>query len=165
MAPRKSKSTKQVLIVEDDAKDFELITQALVDAGWTFKARRVDDQVELDEEMLRLAPDVVLCDHGSAKWNSLAILDQVRAFEPSLPFVIVSGSIDGETQTALLSRGADGCISKDHLDELAPAMRHVMDVHAERQQQKVEEIRRNLVAFVPLRRSRVSRPPQQAWAG
>ena len=165
MAPRKAKSYKQVLIVEDDARDYELITHALEAAGWSFRARRVDDQTALDEEMLRLAPDVVLCDHGSAKWNSFEILDQVRAFEPSLPFLVVSGSIDGETQTALLSRGVDGCISKDHLDELAPAVRHVMDVHAERQQQKVDEIRRNLVAFVPLRRSRVSRPPQQAWAG
>lgn len=152
-------------MVEDDARDYELIARALENTGWDFQARRVDNPNQLDEEMLRLAPDVVLCDHGSTKWNSFAVLEQVRAFEPSLPFVVVSGSIDGETQTALLSRGADGCIQKDHLDELAPAVRHVMEVHAARQQQKVDEIRRNLVAFVPLRRSRASRPPQQAWAG
>jgi CheY-like chemotaxis protein len=104
----------------------------------------VDNAEELDEELLRLAPDLVLCDHAVANWDSRAVLDQVRAFQPNTPFVVVSGSMDAGVQAELISRGADACIGKHELAKLVPVVQQALQHHAEDQQRRVEEIRRSL---------------------
>lgn len=130
----------QIIVVEDDKKDFELITHALEKAGCHFRARRVDSQEELDEELLRLSPDLVLCDHASARWNSFSILGQVRAFEPSMPFVVVSGGLDEETSAELRRQGVDDCVDKAVLAELAPTVRRVLRLHDEQRRVRVDQI-------------------------
>lgn len=140
-------SVSQIIVVEDNESDFELITHALQRSGCHFMARRVDSQEDLDEELFNLSPDLVLCDHASAKWNSFSILQQVRAFEPTMPFVVVSGSIDGATYEALLSSGADECVNKDRLTELAPTVQRVLRQHKESRRQRVDEIRRSSIPF------------------
>lgn len=146
----------QIIVVEDDAQDYELITHALERAGCQFKARRVDSQEELEEELFRLAPDLVLCDHASARWNSFAILGQVRAFEPSMPFVVVSGGLDDMTTQELRQQGVDDCVHKDALADLAPTVRRVLRMHDEAKRQRVDQIRRE-VPLIPKRIRRYAR--------
>lgn len=148
-----------VLLVEDDPKDFELIAHELVQAEKRVEVRRVDSQEELDEELARLAPDVVLCDHASARWDSLAVLDQVRAFEPNMPFVVVSGTVNDWAREQLSARGVDGVVLKQHLRELPQAVRAAMHAQAERQRERVREIRANLLS------SRHRRPRHALAAG
>lgn len=140
-------AVNQIIVVEDDANDFELITHALELAGCSFKARRVESQEELDDELFRLSPDLVLCDHASAKWNSFSILQQVRAFEPTMPFVVVSGALDGQSYEALCDSGVDECVMKDHLKDLAGTVRRVLRLHDVQRRQRVEEIRSSLAPF------------------
>jgi DNA-binding response OmpR family regulator len=132
----------QIIVVEDDAADYELITEALLQSGCRFAARRVDTQEELDEELFRLSPDLVLCDHGSAKWDSLSILQQVREFESTMPFVVVSGAVDGRTQAQLRRRGVDDCVPKHRLGDLGSTVQRVLRAHEELRRQRVDEIRR-----------------------
>jgi DNA-binding NtrC family response regulator len=143
----------QIIVVEDDASDYELITHALERAGCQFQARRVDTQEDLDEELFRLAPDLVLCDHASARWNSFAILGQVRAFEASMPFVVVSGGLDDFTSEELRRKGVDDCVNKDALTELAPTVRRVLRLHDEQRRRRVDELRREVPAL-PAKRHR-----------
>jgi DNA-binding response OmpR family regulator len=157
------KENKQIVVVEDDPADYELIVEALKQAGIRFQARRVDVQSELDEELLRLAPDLVLCDHASAKWDSFAVLGQVRAFESAMPFVVVSGALDEDSEAALRAGGVDGCVSKNHLDDLAPTVCAVLQRCAEQQREKVEAIRRNIIPL-DFKRRRPARPALQARA-
>jgi CheY-like chemotaxis protein len=144
----------QIIVVEDNAADYELITHALRRAGCHFQSRRVNSQRELDAELLRLSPDVVLCDHAGARWNSFSILQQVRAFEPAMPFIVVTGAVDARTQDALRGSGVDDCISKNRLDELAPAVKRVLLQHDQVRRLRVDEIRRTGLPF----------PPEQAKA-
>jgi len=142
-------ATSQIIVVEDDPADFELITHALWRAGGSFVARRVDTQEALDAELFRLSPDLVVCDHGSAKWNSFSILQQVRAFEPTMPFVVVSGGLDTSTELALRASGVDHCLTKDRLSDLAAALRRVLREHGEVRRQRVDEIRRSAMPWDP----------------
>lgn len=144
---------KQVIVVEDDANDYTLIDHALRETGIPCRVRRVDTAEELEDELLRLAPDLVLCDHASAKWDSFAVLERVRAFQANTPFIVVSGSLDERTQAELLLRGVDGCIAKHQLEDLAPVVRQAMLHQAEDQAKRVEEIRRSLPPL-PLPRRR-----------
>ena len=151
-------SRKQVIVVEDDANDFTLIEHALRDGGMVFRTRRVHTADELDEELTRLAPDLVVCDHAGSTWNSFAVLDRVRAFQSNTPFVVVSGGLDERTQAELISRGADGCVSKDQLARLALVVEQALQHHAEDQRKRVEEIRRSLspFTFTARRRARLN---------
>lgn len=139
----------QILIVEDNASDYELITHALRRAGCHFEARRVNSQEELDLELFQMKPDIVLCDHAGARWNSFSILQQVRAFEPSMPFVVVSGGIDERTHEALCGCGVDDCVNKNDLSELAPVVRRVLLQHDQVRRLRVDEIRRTALPFEP----------------
>lgn len=151
---------KQVLVVEDDPNDYTLIDHALRETGIPCRVRRVDTAEQLEDELLRLAPDLVLCDHASAKWDSFAVLDCVRAFQVNTPFIVVSGSLDERTQAELLSRGVDGCIFKQHLEELAPVVVQAMRHQAEDQAKRVEQIRRSLPPLpLPRRRARLALQP------
>jgi CheY-like chemotaxis protein len=91
--------SKQIIVVEDDANDYTLIDHALRGSGIPCRVRRVDTAEELEEELFRLAPDLVVCDHASAKWDSFAVLERVREFQSNTPFVVVSGALDERTQT------------------------------------------------------------------
>jgi CheY-like chemotaxis protein len=139
-----TKSSKQVIVVEDDANDYTLIDHALRESGIACRTRRVNTAEELEEELLRLAPDVVVCDHAGATWDSFAVLDRVRAFQANTPFVVVSGAMDDRLQAELLARGADGCVTKSELAQLAPVVERALQHHAEDQRKRVEEIRRSL---------------------
>ena len=148
------RANKEVIVVEDDANDYTLIDHALREGGLPCRIRRVDTAEELEDELLRLAPDVVVCDHASAKWDSFAVLDRVRAFQSNTPFVVVSGALDERTQAELLFRGADGCVGKHQLKELAPIVQQAMRAQAADQARRVEEIRRSLPPL-PLPRRRL----------
>jgi CheY-like chemotaxis protein len=137
-------ASKEIIVVEDDAYDFSLIEHALRDSGLSCRTRRVDTAEELDEELTRLAPDLVVCDHAGASWDSFAVLERVRAFQANTPFLVVSGGLDERTQAELLSKGADGCVGKDQLARLAPLVQQALQHHAEDQRKRVEEIRRSL---------------------
>jgi CheY-like chemotaxis protein len=141
---RDIKTSKQVIVVEDDANDYTLINHALRESGIPCRIRRVDTADELDEELLRLAPDLVVCDHAGAKFDSFAVLERVRAFQANTPFVVVSGALDERLKAELLARGADGCVTKDELARLAPVVEQALQHHAEDQRKRVEEIRRSL---------------------
>ena len=142
-------ANKQVIIVEDDLNDYTLIDHALRDAGLACRVRRVDNAEELDEELLRLAPDLVLCDHAGASWDSLAVLDRVRAFQSNTPFVVVSGALNDHVQAELA--------------KLVPIVQQALEQHAEDQRKRVEEIRRSLPP-IPLNARRRSRLNLRACA-
>src|SRR5258708_22175184 len=79
---------RRILVVEDVAEDFELISRELDRGGQRFSTTRIESPERLAEELDRQPPDVVLCDHGGANWDSFFVLNQVRARSADLPFII-----------------------------------------------------------------------------
>jgi DNA-binding NarL/FixJ family response regulator len=63
----------------------------------------------------RLRPDVVLLDLRMPDLDGFAVLDRLRDADPppSCRVVIVSASLDEETERAALAAGAVACVSKD----------------------------------------------------
>src|SRR5258708_22699195 len=84
---------RRILVVEDVAEDFELISRELDRDGQRFSTTRIESPERLAEELDRQPPDVVLCDHGGANWDSFSVLNQVRARSADLPFIIVTGDM------------------------------------------------------------------------
>lgn len=141
---------RNILIVEDTTEDYELITQELARSGLPFRAKRIESSRELEAEFARAMPDVVLCDHGFAQWDSLAVLDQVRAHGSAVPFIVVSGGLPEETRLRLLGRGADECVSKHRLSDLRAAVRLGEERRARRAAERERDsLRAELAALRP----------------
>jgi DNA-binding NtrC family response regulator len=143
-----SLSAKQVIVVEDDNNDFQQIAHALRESGAPFAVRRVDAPDELDEELQRLSPDIVLCHHRSAR-HSGSILDRVHAFEPSLPVVVLSDAADQPGETELLAGGVGSFVRKQRLAGLGLAVERALRQHADEQRRRVGEIRQKLFGPKP----------------
>lgn len=137
------RKTYYIIVVEEDEVAYEGIVRALSKLGCDHDIRRVSTQDELDEELVRLAPDFVICDHSRARWNSFAILEQVRAFQEDMPFAVIGGT-DRTADATLLANGADVCVDNDHLGELAPTLLQVLKRRAEQQWHRVKAIRRKI---------------------
>jgi len=121
-----SAGSMHILMVEDSAEDFELIVHELRGGGLEFSAKRVDIHEELMRELDARKPSLVLCDHGTARLDSLVVFNLVRARFAALPFIVVTGSPDARAVTAVLERGADECVLKHRLGELVPAVRRAL---------------------------------------
>jgi two-component SAPR family response regulator len=148
------RQTYYIIVVEEDEFVYEKIVRALGSLGQHHDVRRVTSQEELDDELVRLAPDFVICAKSRSEWNSFAVLKQVRDFQPSMPFALISGGRDDPQ--ALLAGGMDACIDCDHLSELAPTVQEMLKRCTERQGRSVAEIRRSMSPF-PRRRRAIRR--------
>jgi CheY-like chemotaxis protein len=140
------RKTYYIIVVEEDEVVFEKIVRALEKLGCQHDIRRVSTQEGLEEELIRLAPDFVICDHSRAEWNGFAILEQVRAFEPTMPVAVIGG-LDKSAHATLLASGVDACLDRDHLGELAPTLRQILNRRAAQQWEHVTAIRQNIRRF------------------
>ena len=79
------------------------------------------------EAIERLRPDVVLLDLRMPDLDGFAVLERLRELDPppSSKVIIVSASLNEETERAALAAGAVGCVSKDspRADICAAALR------------------------------------------
>lgn len=145
-------SAMHILVVEDVLEDFELMEHELKDAGLRFSSVRIDGPDELSQELNRQEPDIVLCDHGHARFDSFSVLEVVRARSQALPFVVVTGSLAEAQAAEALARGADEIVHKHRLAELGPAVQRAL---------RLGEIRRRL-AVAEQERDRL-RAEMEAW--
>ncbi|MEW6226177.1 MAG: PAS domain S-box protein [Chloroflexota bacterium] len=115
-----------VIIVEDRPTDAELMVLRLQEEGLAPDWRRVETGDALTEA-LAVRPDLVLSDWSLPRFGGLAALEIVRAYDPDLPFIIVSGSVGEEVAIDALHRGADDYVLKDRLARLGPAVRRTLE--------------------------------------
>jgi DNA-binding response OmpR family regulator len=136
------RNTYYIIVVEEDEVVFGRIVRALERLGRELFVRRVSTQEELDDELFRVAPDFVICDQARSEWNSFAVLEQVRAFQATMPFAALAADLGDEAST-LLASGADCCVTHNRLGELVPTVQEMLRRRNERQSLCVEEIRRS----------------------
>ena len=145
-------SPTHILVVEDLPQDFELIEHELQRSGMEFSSKRIDTHDELVRELDARPPSIVLCDHGNARLDSFSVLEHVRARSTTMPFIVVTGSLDEQKTAHVFERGADDCVLKHRLNELVPAVRRAL---------RLSEIRERLAA-VEAERNRL-RAELEAW--
>jgi DNA-binding NarL/FixJ family response regulator len=120
--------TLRILLVEDDARDAELIEEQLRRTGMKATLQRVDTEKGFASGLREFAPDVVLSDHSLAQFNAKAALKVLRAVRPTTPLIVVSGLIDGQTVVACVRAGAEDILLKDHLARLGSAIEAALSV-------------------------------------
>ena len=101
-----------ILIVDDERDIRDLVAGVLSDEG--YECRTAGDSITALEMIDQRRPSLVLLDvwlHGSPM-DGLEVLDAIKAREPELPVIIVSGHGNIDTAVSAIGRGAMDFIEK-----------------------------------------------------
>lgn len=109
----------QVLVVEDSRADAELIARELRGAFGRVRLERVDTLQGLKAALQVARWDAVISDNQMPAFSGMEALRVVKASEPDLPFILVSGTMGEEAAVERLKAGADDYVLKSNLTRLA----------------------------------------------
>ncbi len=128
-----------VLCVEDSEDDTLLLTRLLTRNGYTVTYERVDTAAALTAALDQRAWDVIVADYMLPQWSGLAALRLIRARDPDVPVLIVSGQVGEEIAVEVMRAGAQDFIGKSNLARLAPALARELAEAQERRQRQAAE--------------------------
>jgi signal transduction histidine kinase len=111
----------RVLMIEDDARDAEILTRAL-GRGYEVICERVESGSAMREALDRTTWDVVISDYTLPGFGAPAALAIVKERGLDLPFIIVSGAVGEESAVSVMRAGAHDFIVKDKLARMLPVL-------------------------------------------
>jgi two-component system cell cycle sensor histidine kinase/response regulator CckA len=139
----------RLLVVEDVADDAEMMILALQRGGLDPTWERVETADELAAALANGPWDAVVSDYTLPKFGALAALAAVRAIDPDLPFLVVSGTVGEEVAAGTMRAGASDYVLKQNLTRLAPALsREVQQAENRRTRRAGERAIAHLAAVV-----------------
>jgi DNA-binding NarL/FixJ family response regulator len=109
-------------MLEDSLADADRIRHELSRSGLFAVTEVVDSEDAFSHAVGNFSPDVVLSDHSLAQFDAETALAVLRAARPATPFIIVTGTMDGDKATACLRAGAEDLILKADLSRLAASI-------------------------------------------
>ena len=119
----------RLLLLEEDPRDAEIITDWLRRADPTCTVQVVDTRQGFARSLDSFSPDAVLSDNGGPGFRSLDALELVRAHRPTIPLVLVSGALS-PVDTECLKAGAADFVSKTDLGRLGTAVTASLEARA-----------------------------------
>jgi PAS domain S-box-containing protein len=125
----------RILILEDVPMDAELVEYELERASIPFLSRRVDSRDSFLRELEEFGPDLILSDYTLPRFDGMTALSLARERVPSIPFLIVTGSVNEETAVGCMKAGATDYLLKSNLARIGPAIEAALErerAHAEK---------------------------------
>ena len=117
----------RILILEDVPADAELMERELRRAGFGFSSKLVDTREDFLKELKDFAPDIILSDYMLPHFDGMAALEITKELAPTIPFIIVTGSMNEETAVECMKAGAADYVIKDHLARIGPAVEGALE--------------------------------------
>lgn len=139
----------RVLLIEDSEDDAFLLIRTLRQGGYELVSERVETAPALRAALDEQRWDIVFCDYVMPEFSGPAAVEQIRACDPDVPVIMVSGEVREEVLVTAMKAGANDYVLKDRLARLLPA------VSRERAEAEARVARRRAAA--ELRRS------QELW--
>ena len=125
----------RILILEDVPMDAELMEYELERASIPFLSRRVDSREAFLDQLDQFRPDLILSDYTLPRFDGMTALSLARERAPSIPFLIVTGSVNEETAVGCMKAGATDYLLKSNLARIGPAIEAALQrerAHAEK---------------------------------
>jgi PAS domain S-box-containing protein len=117
----------RILILEDVPMDAELVEYELGRASIPFLARRVDSRDGFLHALEEFGPDLILSDYTLPRFDGMTALSLARERAPSIPFLIVTGSVNEETAVGCMKAGATDYLLKSNLARIGPAIEAALE--------------------------------------
>jgi PAS domain S-box-containing protein len=120
-------ATLRILILEDVPMDAELVEYELERARMPFESLRVDSREGFLQALEEFCPDLILSDYTLPRFDGMAALSLARERAPSIPFLIVTGSVNEETAVGCMKAGATDYLLKSNLARIGPAIEAALE--------------------------------------
>lgn len=117
----------RLLFVEDLPSDVELAERALRQAGLRFSSETVETEQDFLHALKNLRPDLVISDYALPAFDGMRALQLSLAHDRSLPFIIVTGSMNEETAVECMKAGATDYVIKEHIGKLPLAVHSALE--------------------------------------
>lgn len=137
----------RVLIAEDSEDDALLIVRHLRLGGYEPTTRRVDSAQDMQAALDTESWDLIITDHNMPGFDSLEALKLVKAHDPNMPFIMVSGSIGEEIAVDVMKSGAHDYVMKGNLARLLPAIERELREAGNRRAHQEAEARIRHMAY------------------
>jgi PAS domain S-box-containing protein len=135
-------SPLRILLLEDEARDAELIQERLEAEGFVCETTRVQTRAEFLAALENDELDIILADYKLPSFDGLSALKLAHDIHPALPFIFVSGTLGEEVAIEALKVGATDYVLKTRLARLAPAVLRAVQERSERKKSE-EALRRS----------------------
>ena len=124
-----NKNLLKILFAEDLRSDADLAVLELRKEGLRFEYMRVDTRDEFIKALYEFKPDIIISDYMMPSFNGLQALKEVKEFNPEIPFILCTGSINEETAVECIKAGATDYVIKEHLTRLPFAVKEALEQH------------------------------------
>src|SRR5450830_1532617 len=124
--------TLKILLLEDSPSDVELTFRELKRSGLLCDIQHVDTEHDFREQLSDFQPDIILSDYALPTFDGISALHIVKAEQPDIPFIFVSGTMGEETAIESLKQGAMDYIIKGNLSRLPSAINNALECVQER---------------------------------
>ena len=108
----------KILILEDVLSDLELILLELKESKIKFEHLHVETEEDFRNAFVEYNPDLILSDYMLPQFTGMEALEIVREIFPTLPFIVITGSMNEEVAVECMKAGASDYVIKEHLGRL-----------------------------------------------
>ena len=130
----------RILILEDVSTDAELVKRELLREGIAFTSMWVDTREAFLEQLVDFSPDIILSDYSMPQFTGREALELVKERHPSIPVIMVTGSINEHTAVECMKAGAIDYVIKENLIRLGQAvLRALEEKKLKEQKEKAEK--------------------------
>jgi DNA-binding NtrC family response regulator len=105
----------RILLLEDVARDAELLIHEFKRAGLDAQTIRVDAEDEFRRQLAAFQPDLVLSDFSMPGLSGMAALAISLELRPDIPFIFISGTIGENVAVEAMKAGAADYVMKNNL--------------------------------------------------
>ena len=120
------KTKKTILVADDDLAHRTMLRTLL--SGWGYAITEADDGSSAMEAVRRQPFDLILMDIRMIRVSGLEALTEIKAYNPSIPVVIMTAYASVETAVLALKKGAYDYLTKPlDFDELRLTLERAMD--------------------------------------
>ncbi len=138
----------RILMIEDMPADAELAQREISREIPQCVFRRVETANDFLRELKDFLPDIVISDHSMPRFDGMTALRLSIAHDPTIPVIMLTGSMNEDTAVACMKAGATDYVIKEHTKRLGPAILGAMEKKslwaeaARREQERTELLTR-----------------------
>src|SRR5437588_8427834 len=126
MDDMQSQRPLRIVLLEDNARDRELVVRALAADGLACEFTHAVTRKEFEDALGQDDLDLILADFTLPGYNGMAALATARERRADVPFILVSGSIGEEQAVESLKSGATDYLIKGRVERLGAAVRRAL---------------------------------------
>jgi two-component system sensor histidine kinase EvgS len=130
----------RILFIEDLPSDVDLAVLELRKEKLIFEYTTVCTRVDLIKALKKFRPGLIISDYMMPSFNGLQALKEVKEYNPEIPFILCTGSINEETAVECIKAGAEDYVIKEHMTRLPFAVKEVLEQQRIQSEKRAAEL-------------------------